>query len=542
MNADPCVPARVGALLALLCAGCAVGPDYQPPAVSSSAQWGELASSASSTETAMRAPGPTSTPDAGEPALAEWWTTFHDPMLDQLVARAIAGNLDLKVAESRVREARAQRAVVASELLPDLEPNASYTRERVSGSSLLVNSAATSTDAASTTPGVGSAAVETDFFQAGFDAAWEVDVFGGARRAIEESDAELAAGIEARRDVLVSLLGEVARNYVELRGAERRVAIARTNLAAQQETLDIIRTRAEAGLASDLDVARAEAQARTTAAEIPTLETTARRAIHALSVLLAKEPNALGDELSVEAPVPPAPPRVPVGLPSDLLRRRPDVRRAERQLAAATARIGVVTAELFPRFSLTGSFGLQNTKLSHLTDGDSRFWSFGPSVSWPVLDLWRVSSQIHVEDERAHQAAAAYQLTVLTSFREVEDSLVALSREQSRRDSLAGAVDSNRRAVDLANQVYQAGRTDFLTVLQSQRDLYASEDALAQSERDVASSLVALYKALGGGWEIESREEPTVSSTGAPGHAEDVRPLANSADWRASKWGSSKRV
>jgi NodT family efflux transporter outer membrane factor (OMF) lipoprotein len=316
---------------------------------------------------------------------------------------------------------------------------------------------------------------------------------------------------------------------VELRGTQRRIEIARANLATQRSTLELTQLRMRAGLVSDLDVARAEAQAQTIAAQIPSFESTVRQAVHRLSVLLAVAPNALGEELTRieagrETAIPAAPASVPIGIPSELLRRRPDLRRAERELAAATARIGVATADLFPRFALTGTAGLESSKTNTLADSGSFVWSFGPTFRWPVLDFGRIKSQIAVENAREEQAAATYEQAVLTSLREVEDALIAFSQEQLRRESLQGAVQANRRAVSLADQLYQQGSEDFLSVLQAQRDLFVTEDSLVQSERDVATNLVALYKALGGGWEVEADAASDVSRGEAGERTFDLAP------------------
>jgi NodT family efflux transporter outer membrane factor (OMF) lipoprotein len=466
----------IGVAAALL-AGCTAGPDYRPPRVAVPGSWAESAS-----------PGGTA-PAAGTaepPRLADWWKTLRDPILDRLIERAVRSNPDLRMAQARVREARARRGVVEADRLPAVDAAGSYERSRPSR-----------TVSGGSGPSGG-------LYQAGFDASWEIDLFGGVRREIEAADADVGAAVEDRRDALVSLLAEVARDYVDLRGAQRRASIARSSLQAQRETLGITRTRLAAGLATDLDVARAEAQVQTTASQVPALEAAARRSIHLLSVLLAAEPGALAGELGAEAPIPVAPASVPVGLPSDLLRRRPDVRRAERRLAAATARIGAATADLFPRFSLTGSFGLESGNSGSLADRDSRFWSVGPAVRWPLLDFGKVRSNIAVQDALEEQAAVEYERTILSSLREVEDGLVSFAREQDRRAALAAAVESNRRAVGLADSLYRQGSTDFLSVLQVERDLFQSQDALAQSDGAVTSGLVALYKALGGGWEAEA--------------------------------------
>jgi multidrug efflux system outer membrane protein len=477
-------------------AGCTVGPEYTAPKTTLPETWGELSEDALTTAATQP-----SMPTIEPVSLAEWWTTFHDPTLDSLIERTVQANPDLRLAQARVREARAQRGVVSADQFPSVDAFGAYSRSRTSENSFTG----------------GPPGTEDDLYQAGFDASWEIDVFGGVRRSVEAADADIAASIEDRRDVLVTLLAEVAQNYVELRGFQRQIAIAQANLQAQRETLEITQTRLEAGLTSDLDVARAEAQVQTTESQIPALESAARQSIHRLSVLLAQEPTALLGELSVDSPIPGVRPKVPIGLPSDLLRRRPDIRRAERQLAAATARIGVATADLFPRFSLTGSLGLESSHFSNLGDYGSRFWSVGPSVSWPILDWGRIRSNIGVEDAREEQAFIVYEQTILTSLREVEDSLVAFMNEQARRQTLMGAVESNRRATNLANQLYQQGLSDFLSVLEAQRDLYESEDALVQSDRAVTTDLVSLYKALGGGWEVEARAGAASPEAGEAG-------------------------
>ncbi|MCI0415769.1 efflux transporter outer membrane subunit [bacterium] len=466
-------------LLALILVGCTVGPNYK------------------SVKTKVPENFANSKSPAHPGEFAKWWTTLQDPTLDSLVERAVHSNPDLRFAEARLREARAQRGVVKADLLPTVNVSGSYQRSRASKNIGTQQGSSQSTNA-----------VEGDLYQAGFDASWEIDVFGGIRREIEAADADLAAEIENRRNVLVTLLAEVARNYVELRTSQRQVTIAQANLKAQQETLELTRVRFNAGLVSDLDVARAEAQVQTTASQIPVLEISARQSIHLLSVLLGQEPNALIQELTPETAIPASPSDVPVGLPSELLRRRPDIRRAERQVAASTARIGVATADLFPKFSLTGALGFGSSKFSSLGSSGSRFWSIIPGVSLPIFNFGRIRSNIAVQNAREEQAFVIYEQTVLTSLREVEDALVAFSEDQNRHQTLSGAVDANRRAVDLANQLYKQGLTDFLSVLQAQRDLFASEDALVQSNRNVTSDYVAIYKALGGGWEIESAVQP----------------------------------
>jgi NodT family efflux transporter outer membrane factor (OMF) lipoprotein len=396
---------------------------------------------------------------------------------------------------------------VAADLYPTVNVSSSYQRSRISKN---INGVQTPTGSQNNRNVTG------DLYQVGFDASWEIDVFGGIRRDIEAAEADINAQIEDRRNTLVTLLAEVARNYTELRSAQQQITISEANLKAQQETLDITKIRFDAGLVSDLDVQRAQAQVDTTASQIPTLRTLAQQSIHLLGVLLGEEPGALTAELSNQTPIPQTPPEIPVGLPSDLLRRRPDIRRAERQLAAQTARIGVATSDLFPKFSLTGFLGLTSSKFSRLSNSGSTTWSILPGVSWPVFDFGRIRSNIAVENAREEQAAIFYEQTVLTSLREVADSMIAFSQEQTRHQNLEGAVEANRRAVKLANDLYKQGLTDFLSVLQAQRDLFVSEAALVQSDSLVTSNLVGLYKALGGGWEIESKAPDRLPS-GKPG-------------------------
>jgi NodT family efflux transporter outer membrane factor (OMF) lipoprotein len=343
--------------------------------------------------------------------------------------------------------------------------------------------------------------LERDLFKTGFDASWEIDLFGGVRRSVEAGDANIDASVENRRDTLVTLLGDVAKNYIDLRGFQHRLAVAQSNLKSQQESLELTKVRFQAGLASDFDVARAEAQVNTTAAQIPTLESSLKQAAYRLDLLLGLEPGALSMELSNDAPIPALPPEVLMGLPSELLRRRPDIRRAERQLAAATAQMGAATADLFPRFSLTGSGGLQSFSASDWFTSGSRFWSVGPAVRWPIFDAGRIRANIEVRNAQQEQALRQYEKAVLSALQEVENSLVNYSKEQARYQSLVEAVAANRRAVEMANELYVRGLSDFLNVLDAQRSLLSSENDLAQSEATMASNLVSLYKALGGGWE-----------------------------------------
>jgi NodT family efflux transporter outer membrane factor (OMF) lipoprotein len=290
-----------------------------------------------------------------------------------------------------------------------------------------------------------------------------------------------------------------------VRGAQQRLLIASNNITSQAQSIELTRERFKAGLTSELDVRQAEALLATTEATVPTMQTTLRQAVHALGVLLGQPPGALLEELSRTEPIPATPPTVPVGLPSELLRRRPDVRQAERQLAAATADIGVQTAELFPKFSLTGTAGLQSFSASDWFTAGSRYWSAGPTVTWRIFDYGRIHAQIKGANARQEQTLDTYEQTVLTAFQNVEDALVAYANEQTRYQALNDSVIANRRALEIANELYTTGNGDFLSVLDSERSLFAAEDQLVDSQRIVSENLVTLYKALGGGWEIETK-------------------------------------
>jgi multidrug efflux system outer membrane protein len=302
----------------------------------------------------------------------------------------------------------------------------------------------------------------------------------------------------------VTLLGEVATNYLQVRGNQRRIAIARENIKTERQTLELTQGRFEAGLGNILAVTQSEALLATTEAKVPPLEISVRQAIHRLAVLLGLEPEALLGELLREGSIPPVPPEVPIGLPSELLRRRPDVRRAERELAASTARIGVATAALFPSFSLTGSFGLQSAKISDLVTPGSRLWTLGSVLQWPLFDAGKIRATIEVQNARQEQAFLSYENAVLAALEDVESAIVIYSRDQETRRSLLEEVQANRRAVEISREMYLKGLVDFLNVLQSEGSLYQAEDQLVQNEQGVSTDLVGLFKALGGGWDALS--------------------------------------
>jgi NodT family efflux transporter outer membrane factor (OMF) lipoprotein len=515
----------LGILTALGLVGCTVGPNYHAPKAAVESRFGEVAS-VSATQPSL----PTTRPVQ----ITEWWATFHDPQLDSLINRAVKTNPSLVQAESRIREARAQRVIAGAGEFPTVNVDSGYQHARGSSKVVFPLSAFTGGSATKgkaqpsrvdspsqapiTSGGAGSSTgagvplsplglgglpgVTTDLYQAGFDASWEIDIFGGVRRSVEASSADFEAAVEDRRDVLISLLSEVARNYIDLRGYQRQIDIAQENLHSQQQSLALTEDRFRAGVTTQLDVARARAQVATTAAGIPSLDAQVHDTIHRLSVLLGEPPIGLMAELLTTQPIPLAPAEVPIGMPAELLRRRPDIRRAERQLAAATARVGVATAQLYPRFSITGSFGFDATKFARVASWPARYYAIGPSVTWPIFDAGRIRANIRVQNEAVNQSLSIYEQTVLVAMQDVEDALVDYSREQQRHQALAEAVAANHLAVDLATQQYQQGVVDFLTVLEAQRSLYGAQDSLARSENQISADLVALYKALGGGWEI----------------------------------------
>lgn len=462
----------LGALL-LLESGCEVGPDYHAPRVSISRQW-----------TSPLAGGETN----GPAGLTAWWKTFGDRDLDSLITTAVQSNLTLRVAEARVREARAQRGVVAGALWPSIGTSAGYSRNRYGQ------------NAFPPLPGV---PLDYNLYNVDFDSAWELDIFGGTRRAVEAASAKIAAAEYSERDVLVTLLAEVARNYIDARAYQQRLAIAQDNIRVQQNILNLTSNRFQTGLSGNLDVEQAKALLTATVAEVPSLETGFVEAVHNLEALVGQEPGTLTDRISGKKDIPLTPPSVPVGLPSDLLRRRPDVQRAERELAAATAQIGVARADLFPKFSLTGIAGLQSIDAGTFINYASHYWTVGPTMQWQLFEAGSIVANIHVQNARQEETLNDYEQTVLDALKDTENALTAYAKEQIRRESLTESVDADQRALRIATGLYKSGLVDFLRVLNSETSLYVAQDALVQSAQTVSLNLVQLYKALGGGWQSD---------------------------------------
>ncbi len=469
-------------LAAVVQAACAVGPNYKPPQVTVPSGWTGVPA-APGGGASVATPGPAS--------VAEWWKVFNDPTLEKLISEAVKANLGLQQARARILQARAVRMGAGAGLWPTVTASASDTES---------GSTAATIGGSTTGPTTGSGTTRRNLAQVGLDAAWELDFFGGVRRGIEAAGANVQAAVEDARDVMVTLTAEVVFDYVALRGLQQQIAIANQNLEAQRQTASVTRRRQSVGFVSGLDVANAEAQVATTQSQIPLLEAAAQQEIYTLSVLVGREPTALLPELSAAAPIPPTPPAVPVGLPSELLLRRPDIRRADAQLHAATANIGVAKADLFPKISLTGSVGAERVTQGSLAALAGTFWSIVPGLTQPIFEGGRIRANIKVQEAVEQQALLAYRQSVLTALQDVESALISYEKDQQHRAALADAVKANRVAVDLSTRQYVAGETEFLNLLTAEHNLYTSEDALVQADRAIATDLIALYKALGGGW------------------------------------------
>lgn len=464
-------------LLPLLVAGCkAVGPDYAAPSSVLPAAW--------------RGSEPAAAERRPDEALGRWWSTLRDPVLADLVAVAQTNNLDVAQAEARLRKARAERRVSRAGLFPTVDASGSASRSRGSEKA---GAGGTST-----------------LYENGFDASWELDVFGAKRRAVEAAEASLQASEEDLRDVQVSLVAEVAQEYVSYRAYCARLAITETNLASQTETYAIARWRQQANLVTQLDVDQARLSLEQTRAKIPALRTSRDQAEHQLALLLGLAPGALAGRLVATRPVPATDERIAVGVPADVLRRRPDIRKAERNLAAQTAEIGVAQAARYPTFTLSGSVGLEALRAGDLYAVAARTASGAAKAGWTLFDGGKLKAQVAAEEASRDELLGAYREAVLTALKDVEDALTAFANEQARRRSLADAVEAGRSAFLLARNKYESGLIDFETVLSTQQSLLSAEDSLASSEADAVTDLIQLYKALGGGWEpLAQPGEPT---------------------------------
>ena len=456
----------------VMVAGCIkVGPDYQPPEQKVPPSW--------------RQAGDPSLP-RDQVELVSWWEVFKDPQLTSLIKRANLGNLDLKSAISRVKQARAQLGVVTGGLYPSVNLNAEASRQQASKKSL------------SNPTGVG---ITGEAYELGGGATWEIDLFGRIQRSVEAAQADLQATQEDRADVMVSLYSQVAQTYLTMRTLQARIAATVENIQSQKGVLQLTQSRFKWGLATALDMSQAEMVLGSSQAELPPLRSSLVQSYNTLSLLLGLPPNSLRAELKQFKPLPRPTARVTVGVPADLLRQRPDIRRAERQLAAATARIGVATADLYPRFSLFGNLGTIATNPGDLFGAGSLAYSFGPTFSWNIFAGGSIRSQIKVQDALTEQALLTYESTVLAALKEVEDALEAFKQEKQRTKALRATVTSSRRALELAIRLYKEGLQNFQPVLDAQRTLFDYDNQLASSRGQAAIDLVIIYQALGGGWD-----------------------------------------
>jgi NodT family efflux transporter outer membrane factor (OMF) lipoprotein len=458
-----------------LLGACAVGPDYSEPRAPQADAW-------------QAQSRPAVEPGAAHPdALAAWWQTLNDPLLDELVAKALAGSQTVAQARARVAESRARYGVATASLFPSVDGDASVSDNRTDGR---------------TNAGSG---IDVDdggkTYGAGLDAGWELDLFGGQRRSVEAAGATLGASEADLRDVLVTLLGDVALSYIDVRTAQSRLTNAERNLETQRELLDITGWQSQAGLATALEVEQANSSYEQTRAQLPSIDSTLQQAINRLSVLTGEAPGALDAQLAVRKPIPVAPLETAAGVPADVLRRRPDIRAAERRLAAQTAQIGVAQADLYPSLSLTGAISWQSDSGSEVFDG-VRIDRSALALTLPIFHAGALRQNVRAQSALADQALASYEATVLAAYEEVENALTAWSNEHRRNESLIAAAASARVASELALMQYNSGIVDFQTVLNADRNLIVLEDSLAVSDGEMTANYVRLYKALGGGWSV----------------------------------------
>lgn len=487
MKRESLIRLLVVAALGMLLTGCMKArPQYQPPALPKLEQ--------NSSWSAPLAGGVVASPVA-DASLAQWWMVLKDPLLSSLEERAVKGNLDLRKAEAAIRKARAQRNVIEEGRLPSLTVGAAVSGNRSDGSN-------------------------SQSYSADLDASWEPDFYHRVRQSIEAYQADLEASQEDLRNTLVSLASELALDYINVRSYQAQLDITRSNLASQEETYQLTLAQYESGLATELDAAQARTTVESTRAAIPTLETNLQQSMNNIALLLGERPGVIDAELAEIKPIPVIPVQVAVGVPADLLRRRPDVRSAERQVAAQAARVGVANADLYPAFALSGSFGLGATHISDLFSADGIISSIAGSVQQTIFSRRKIHEQIKVQDAALDQLVASYESTVLAAIKDVEDALQSFAKEQVRRKSLAEAESAAERSAYLSRELYISGLKDYTTVLETQRSLLTLQNQLAQSDATITGNLAKLYKALGGGWNLTAgSENPAGGAVGAASQA-----------------------
>lgn len=455
--------------LLLFLTGCAVGPNYQTPQIAMPTSYETHATLSEEEEVELRS----------------WWTQFEDPMLNVLIHEAISQNLDLKIALEKINQVRAQYQIKAADLAPKIDMTAEQQRTRISQ---------TQFDSTFLGPPL------QNFYKVGFDASWEIDIFGKRRREKESAFYEYEAERENARDIYITLLGEVAQSYIEIRSLQHQIDITKRQIFIQRELFELTSNLFEAGLSSEINVQDIQATLEATRASLPPLEVTLKQTIHGLATLLGKAPENFENEFADTAPVPLSTQEIPIGLPSDLLRRRPDIRKAERLLAAATANVGSAIADLFPRFSLLGNFGFQSNSSQRWLKAQSRTWSIGPTMDWPIFHFGRIRENIRAQNSLQEQALLSYEQTILTALEDVENSLVGYYKEEERRSRLEKEVEAKHRVYELKKELYLSGLVEFQTFLQADQDLLDSQNDLIASTENLSTNLVALYKALGGEW------------------------------------------
>jgi multidrug efflux system outer membrane protein len=471
---------RFAYLATALLAGCTVGPNYHPPTEAVPGRFAEAETGLALSDTEV----------------ASWWRAFGDPQLNTLVNRALAQNLDVETAAARIREARASEIVAGASALPQVDAQGSVTRQRISENAIPIPPG---TGGGSGGGSFGLPGSEFTTWRAGFDASWEIDLFGRTRREVEAARARTGAAVWNRRDVQVSAVAEVAHAYLALRTLQAQVANAETELARQQRFEQLVAARAHGGLVTGQDLEQQRSERAAAAAAIPALQAQAQAQIHALGVLTGEQPEALISDLAQPAPLANSP-TIPAGLPSDLLRRRPDIRAAERELAASSADIGVAVADLYPRLSLTSAPALISTALSSLLTWGSRSYSLGAALDWPLLNGGRTRGNIAVANARQSQALIAYRKAVLTALQDVEDALSRSDGDRRQLMSLNEALGTATRAEDIARTRYRGGLVIYSDVLVAQARRLSLEEQLIETRGALARDTVALFKALGGGW------------------------------------------
>ena len=467
----------ISLFLLAVCAGCYVGPDYKPVEMSVPSEWPSVEGREDSIE-----------PAAEADALAQWWTTLDDPVLSDLIKRTITNNKDLKIALTRIRQARAALGVADKQRHPSVTGSALYRRSQ--------SGTPTADD-----PDPAPFSIESDYFDAGFDASWEIDLFGKQHRGVEAAAAELEASEEGYRNVLVSMVAETANSYVTLRTLQKQLEIVARNLEMQEKALSLLEDKAAAGLIGSLQVQQSRYNVESTRARIPGYRVSIEESMNTLAILLGEMPGNLHEELSLPAPIPVPGADVVIGIPADILRRRPDIRNAERALAAQTARVGVATADLYPSFSLSGFLGLTAYSRDVFFSDESAVLSMTPFISVPLFNRGKIRDQIEVQNAVQERTLIEYETTVLDAIKEVRDAIMAYGEEQKRYRMLEKGAAEARSALQIADERFRSGLADFLDVLDAQRALLSFEETQISSRGTVTMDLIRLYKALGGGWD-----------------------------------------